>query len=83
MAKDSNFDTMHPLNGQGVHFCWPKAIVFLLMIQLRSIISRLFQISVVMDFLQIFLIPLLAPTLHPEGQIHVFSSGHLYLLEPS
>ena len=29
MAKDSNFDTMHPLDGQGVHFCWPKAIVFL------------------------------------------------------
>jgi len=25
MAKDSNFDTMHPLNGQGVHFWLSKA----------------------------------------------------------
>ena len=28
LAKDSNFDTMHPLNGQGVHFCWGKSYRF-------------------------------------------------------
>jgi len=30
MAKDSNFDTMHPLNGQGVHFCFVGKLSFLI-----------------------------------------------------
>jgi len=27
-SKDSNFDTMHPLDGQGVHFVWSKSYRF-------------------------------------------------------
>ncbi len=34
LAKDFNFDTMHPLYGQGVHFWLPKAIVFLSVIHI-------------------------------------------------
>ena len=30
MAKDSNFDTMHPLDGQGVHFCFVEKLSFLI-----------------------------------------------------
>lgn len=30
MAKDSNFDTMHPFMIKRVHFCLEKAIAFLL-----------------------------------------------------
>ena len=36
LAKDSNFDTMHPLDSQGVHFCLPKAIVFLLKLHITK-----------------------------------------------
>jgi hypothetical protein len=28
LAKNAYFDTMHPLDGQGVHFCWGKSYRF-------------------------------------------------------